>query len=29
VPHSGLREALLAPTAAPALPDAGRSFFGA
>jgi hypothetical protein len=27
--HSGLREALLAPTAAPALPDAGRSFFRA
>ena len=27
VPHSGVREALLAPTAAPALPDAVRSVF--
>ena len=27
VPHSGVREALLAPTAAPALPDVGRSIF--
>jgi hypothetical protein len=25
VPHSGVREALLAPMVAPALPDAGRS----
>jgi hypothetical protein len=29
VPHSGLREALLAPMVAPALPDVGRSFFRA
>jgi hypothetical protein len=27
VPHSGVREALLAPAAAPALPDVARSFF--
>jgi hypothetical protein len=27
VPHSGVREALLAPAVAPALPDAARSFF--
>ena len=27
MPHSGVREALLAPTAAPALPDAVRSIF--
>ena len=27
VPHSGRREALLAPTATPALPDAERSLF--
>jgi hypothetical protein len=27
VPHSGVREALLAPTVDPALPDAVRSFF--
>ena len=27
VPHSGLREALLAPMAAPSLPDVARSFF--
>ena len=27
VPHSGVRDALLAPAAAPALPDAVRSVF--
>jgi len=27
VPHSGVREALLAPVAVPALPDAVRSLF--